>query len=222
MLEKIISGGQTGADLGGLQAANKSRIETGGSATKGFRTEHGSNSALGSVFGLKETKSRQYPARTKRNVRKSDATLWVGRDYSPGAKLTLSTCRKFKKPVMVVPYDFDAHQRDLLKILETKVVAKQLADWLVDHRVKILNVAGNRESTNTGVGSFTERIVMHAILEMKNPGYIDQLGQAQESPKERAHRLRQERMKAKLLKQKKKRRKLRRRLPKNAETLFKL
>ncbi len=221
MLKKIISGGQTGADVGGLQAGNKSLIETGGWAPKGFRTEHGPNPKLGEFYGLIATKSGKYPARTKRNVRESDATLWVGYDTSAGARLTLSACRKFKKPVMVVPYDFNAYQRDLLKILETRVVAKQLADWLVDYRVKILNVAGNRESINTGVGSFTERIVMHAILELKNPGYIEQLDQAKESPKERAYRLRQERMKAKLLKQKKKRRRLRRRLPKKVETLFK-
>ncbi len=216
MLTTILSGGQTGADLGGLQAGNKSQIETGGWAPKYFLTENGSNLKLGHLYGLKETKSGKYPARTKRNVKESDATLWVGYDNSAGAKLTFSACRKFKKPWFVVPYDFNAYQKDLLKILETRVVAKQLADWLADYRVKILNVAGNRESINTGVGSFTERIVMHAILELKDPGYIDQLDQAQESPKERAYRLRQERMKAKLLKQKKKRR----RLPKKVETLF--
>ena len=41
---KIISGGQTGADKGGLIAAKKANIKTGGIAPKGFMTEAGKRS----------------------------------------------------------------------------------------------------------------------------------------------------------------------------------
>ena len=41
MLECIISGGQTGADQGGLLAARKSGIQTGGWCPLGWRTELG-------------------------------------------------------------------------------------------------------------------------------------------------------------------------------------
>lgn len=228
MLKKIISGGQTGADIGGLQAGNKSRIPTGGWAPKGFRTEHGSNPELGSLYGLAETKSSQYPPRTKRNVKRSDATLWVGLDNSPGAKLTLSTCKKFNKPVMKIPYDYHMFYEDLFKVLKARHVAKELADWLAEHRVRVLNIAGNRESTNYGITGFTERIVTLAINELKHPGYIQQVEEAGESSRDRRWRIRQEQKKAKrekqrakIQKQKKKRRKLRRRLPKNVETRFK-
>ena len=39
--KKIISGGQTGADLGALVGARRVGIETGGTAPKGFRTDRG-------------------------------------------------------------------------------------------------------------------------------------------------------------------------------------
>jgi hypothetical protein len=41
--KKVISGGQTGADLTGLEEAHKRGIPTGGTVPKGCRTESGSN-----------------------------------------------------------------------------------------------------------------------------------------------------------------------------------
>ena len=51
---KIISGGQTGADLGGLEGARDAGIETGGWAPAGYRTEIGDQEELLKGFGLKE------------------------------------------------------------------------------------------------------------------------------------------------------------------------
>ena len=51
-LQKIISGGQTGADLGGLMAGKDLNIEIGGTAPIGFLTNQGVNLRLGSYFGL--------------------------------------------------------------------------------------------------------------------------------------------------------------------------
>ena len=52
MVRKCISGGQTGADFAGLEAARICGILTVGTAPKGFRTLDGSNPDLGSVYGL--------------------------------------------------------------------------------------------------------------------------------------------------------------------------
>ena len=46
MIKKIISGGQSGADLAGLKAAIKLGIETGGFIPKNYRTENGSDYTL--------------------------------------------------------------------------------------------------------------------------------------------------------------------------------
>jgi hypothetical protein len=65
MVERIISGGQTGADRGGLTAAIKLGIPHGGWCPKGRRAEDGQVPAC---YHLEETGSSSYQARTKRNV----------------------------------------------------------------------------------------------------------------------------------------------------------
>ena len=47
---KVVSGGQCGADLGGLLAAELLGIPTGGIAPNGFRTEKGKQPILSSRF----------------------------------------------------------------------------------------------------------------------------------------------------------------------------
>lgn len=64
MISKIISGGQTGADQGGLSAAIILNIKTGGTAPKGYRTQAGSASWLNKL-GLLEHSSSDYAPRTQ-------------------------------------------------------------------------------------------------------------------------------------------------------------
>src|SRR2546422_5370938 len=78
LLRKIISGGQTGADMGALVSARELRIESGGVAPKGWLTEIGPQEALLRSFGLLECEEDGYPARTRRNVIDSDGTLVIG------------------------------------------------------------------------------------------------------------------------------------------------
>ena len=53
-LQKVVSGGQTGADRAGLKAACILGIETGGWAPTGFATANGNDPTLGTKFHLKE------------------------------------------------------------------------------------------------------------------------------------------------------------------------
>ena len=131
-LQKIISGGQTGADRGGLLVGKILGIPTGGTAPQGWITEQGPYPALGHTYGLVEGPPG-YPERTRLNVVDSDGTLIVGNIHSPGSQMTLSTCIAEGKPHIVNP------------------VAPLLVAWLTAHDIKILNVAGNRESKNPGI-----------------------------------------------------------------------
>src|SRR5215469_4609989 len=97
-LTKIISGGQTGADQGALYAAKELRLETGGTAPKGYRTDEGHNSNLCLDFGLNANTHYSYVPRTRQNVEDSDGTLLFGNLTSPGTRLTASLCSQFKKP----------------------------------------------------------------------------------------------------------------------------
>ena len=132
-LKKIISGGQTGADLAGIEAAQYCGILTGGTAPKRWRVcnpdgSDGSNPLL-AAYGLTEHSSREYKPRTIKNVLDSDGTVWYGFEDSPGGKLTLSTAKKSGKPAIVNPS------------------TEQLRSWVAENQIQTLNVAGNRESS---------------------------------------------------------------------------
>jgi len=69
MLKKIISGGQTGADVAGLDVAIKHGILHGGAIPKGKLTEDG---VLPEKYNLQEMTTKSYPKRTEKNVVDSD------------------------------------------------------------------------------------------------------------------------------------------------------
>jgi hypothetical protein len=141
----IISGGQTGADWGGLLAAADLGIATGGLAPKGYRTELGENLEL-AKFGLQEADLTDYEVRTVHNVQAADATVvFADRLHSDGTKLTIESCIKYAKPYLINPDALTLH------------------DWLVEQQVKVLNVAGNRESVAEGIGDRTRQVVRDAL-----------------------------------------------------------
>lgn len=128
MIEKIISGGQTGVDQIGLIVGRKLGLQTGGTAPKGFRTEDGPNPKL-AEYGLIESWSSDYPPRTEDNVRNSDATIWLGTNDSPGFKSTFGFIRKHSKLSISNPtYEI------FMNFLRN------------NPHIRTLNVAGNRGS----------------------------------------------------------------------------
>ena len=74
MIQRIISGGQTGADRAALDWAITHGIRHGGWCPAGRRAEDG---AIPDRYCLQETPGRNYHQRTKWNVRDSDATLII-------------------------------------------------------------------------------------------------------------------------------------------------
>ena len=150
MIKKIISGGQTGADRGGLLAGEALGIETGGTAPPSYQTEAGPDLSL-RQFNLIEGEydPRIYPKRTRMNVRNSDGTLLMGNPNSPGSRLTLRFCRESRpsKPYIINP------------------TPSQLKDWIDTHNIEILNVAGNRESKHPGITKETFQLLYSTLEE---------------------------------------------------------
>ena len=86
MIEKIISGGQTGADRAGLDAVIDLDIPHGGWIPKGRRTEDG---GLPEKYNLKEMITGSYAARTEQNVIDSDGTFIVSHGkFNGGSAMT--------------------------------------------------------------------------------------------------------------------------------------
>jgi Circularly permutated YpsA SLOG family len=163
---KIISGGQCGADIGGLRAAKAYGFPTGGCAAKGFKTENGVYPELESFYGLHD-KGYDYVERTKENVRESDLTLVYADDMtSAGTKLTIDSCKKYKKPFRTNLPSYLVC--DLLKKMNSIIPAD---------KEFVINIAGNRETVAPGICARTERLVGNGLKMYK---YIEKPPKSEE------------------------------------------
>jgi hypothetical protein len=148
MLTKVISGGQTGADQAGLRVARRFGIHTGGWMPKGWKTSRGPDPEIGRLFGLREHPG-DYADRTETNVRISCGTLRFAADFNaPGEKCTLKWIEKHHKPFL----DID---------MRSPPAVSEVADWLRQNRIQVLNVAGNVEPKSPtgkahGISAFVE------------------------------------------------------------------
>lgn len=155
MVTKIISGGQTGADRGGLDAAIALGIPHGGYAPLGRRSEDG---VVPERYALTELSTASYPARTAMNVRTADATLllvWgkAALARSRGTKLTLEMCLRYGKPWWAADPRRDDH------------VARVVA-WLEEVSPQVLNIAGPRESRARGIQVQTARFLAEVLRQV--------------------------------------------------------
>lgn len=147
--ERVESGGQAGADIGGLAGARRAGILTGGVAPKGYRTEKGPQPEALKAFGLREDDSEDYSSRTKKNVANTDATvIFALMPRSGGTVKTIRACTSAGKPFVVLN-PFEDCQGDL-------------EAFLAEHRPKVLNVAGNRESVAPGIAKRVAGIIAAA------------------------------------------------------------
>jgi hypothetical protein len=136
MLEKIISGGQTGVDRAALDVALEMAIPCGGWCPKGRRAEDG---VIDARYPLEETSSPHYRLRTERNVRESDGTLIVARGRAKGGTaLTIRLAEKYKKPLFVVD-------------LASGCRPDAAKEWIQKNNIKTLNIAGPRESESPSI-----------------------------------------------------------------------
>ena len=136
---RIVSGGQTGADRAALDWAIAHGIAHGGWCPKGRRAEDG---PLDAKYQLTESESKAYRVRTVRNVRDSDATLIISLGELEGGSLeTLRIAEQRGKPVRVVQLDSPPGDE----------LIADLCAWLLDNTVRVLNVAGPRESKRPGI-----------------------------------------------------------------------
>jgi len=152
---KIISGGQTGADQGGLYGARDAGFPTGGFAPSGFLTEDGPKPDLLKRFGLVDS-GLNYTGRTELNVRESDVTLWFGNTGTPGHKATAKYAMKHKKRLVYV-ISYNLYNRD-----------DQRRDFVIDviSECSVVNVAGNRESHNRGLCSLTRDWMCKILVDL--------------------------------------------------------
>ena len=155
---KIISGGQTGADLGGVIAAKLCGIETGGWMPKGFKNHDGLMPQFKEMFCLKEHSDVGYKSRTWKNIEDSDITIRIACNFnSPGEKCTLNGIKHHKKPYIDILVDKNNPVINSTKVIE------------VMHKIKnceVVNIAGNARKTWDGMGYYTVEFMCSVFLMM--------------------------------------------------------
>lgn len=168
---KIISGGQAGADLGGIFFAKKHNIENEINTHLNFRPVRGRSIPTGVkinyITNLDGIDGLKY--RTKYNVKNSDISLiFIMRllENTRGSKLTANYCVKLKKPYILIreysngklecsyfnPVKFGINHKNFLTISEEKI--KEMIDV-----VNIVNVAGERLWDEQKIVGLLERLL---------------------------------------------------------------
>ena len=143
--ELVISGGQTGADRAGLDAALAVGLPIDGHCPAGRLSEDGT---IPDIYPRRETGTCSYGERTALNVKHSVATLVLS--FEPvdelsqsGSGKTVRLCKKHERPCLNVTLH-PVHSPS------EKSVAGVVA-WLRKRNVVVLNVAGPRESKAPGL-----------------------------------------------------------------------
>lgn len=148
VVEKIVSGGQSGVDRAALDAALALGIPCGGWCPKGRHAEDG---IIPAHYPLTETTSKDYRVRTRRNVREADGTLILSRGpLSGGTALTRRLAKEMGKPCLVV----DLAQRPRVSDVRA---------WLASNNIRTLNVAGPRESSQPGMHALARRLLQRVF-----------------------------------------------------------
>lgn len=153
---KIISGGQTGADIAGLKMAKKHKFKTGGYMPCGFLTLDGVKPQYKELYNMQETKSSDYPTRTKLNVQNSDCIIWLGpNEVSRGKMCTFKHIKASNKASLDIDID---------KPKSIKSVCK----WIVDNEFSIINIAGKSETLNNNMEEKVSAYLDKLFVELTN------------------------------------------------------
>ncbi len=163
MIEKIISGGQTGADRAALDVAIKLGITHGGWIPKGRITEEG---PLPEKYQMQEMPTESY----------ADGTLIICRGKpTGGSDYTREMTLKHKKHLLHVD----------LNLTTSFDAASLVNSWIKLHRIKILNVAGPRASKDPNIYVDAFRILEWAFkiyrIEDLSPSQKAELDKIKES-----------------------------------------
>lgn len=158
MIERIVSGGQTGVDRAALDVALEAGIRCGGWCPLGRRAEDG---RIPDRYPLTETSERDYSVRTERNIIDADGTLIIsGGPLTGGTALTRSLARRLGSPLFIV--DLREYESAKPNLLGTSML-DQLEQWLLENRIRTLNVAGPRESQQPGIHSRASQLLQQLL-----------------------------------------------------------
>jgi Circularly permutated YpsA SLOG family len=132
---KIISGGQTGVDRAALDVALKHGIDCSGWCPAGRLDEFGRIPDRYPVKELEEEGS--FAERTLQNIKDSNGTIVIYfNELRGGTEYTVHCCEELQRP----------HKLTNAANISSQEAAKLIVDFVREHKIDILNVAGPRQS----------------------------------------------------------------------------
>jgi hypothetical protein len=155
MFTKIVSGGQTGVDRAALDVALEGGLPCGGWCPRGRRAEDG---PIPERYPLRETPWHGYPQRTEWNVRDSDGTLVLtAGEPDRGTALTVRVAERLRRPCLQID-------------LGGEPCPETVRDWARTLEVRVLNVAGPRESSAPGIHDRAVRFLRDVLAGLTSSG----------------------------------------------------
>lgn len=163
-ITRIVSGGQTGADRGGLDAALYCDISHGGWCPRGRKAE---DNIIPFTYQMTEIKSASYLKRTELNVLDSDATVVFTRGTPSGGSLrTIEFCLQHRKPWHNIDIALDTRERATEQVV--RWLRGEIAFDYGEYQARppancVLNVAGSRESKAPRIQAAVQAILIDVI-----------------------------------------------------------
>lgn len=164
MVEKLVSGGQTGADIAALDVALRFDFPHGGWCPKGRKSLEG---PIPARYNLIETPSASYLQRTEWNVRDTDGTVvfTLAEEATCGSLRTLGFAKKHGKPCLHLsrmPGKFGYRDRSEI-----------LLEFVQEYQIRCLNVGGSRESKEPGLHLWVMEVLERAFFfDRTHPGML--------------------------------------------------
>jgi hypothetical protein len=154
-IRQIVSGGQTGVDRAALDVALDLGLPCGGWCPRGRKAEDG---PIPGRYPLLETPAADYRQRTEWNVRDADGTLVLrcGR-ATGGTALTIRLVRRRRQPLLVLDLNLDPSP-------------SLVRAWVRERSIRVLNVAGPRESQCAGIHGRAARFLRAALTSNRGTG----------------------------------------------------
>jgi hypothetical protein len=166
MITKLVSGGQTGADIAALDVALKHGFPHGGWCPRGRKSLEGQ---IPAQYQLVETPSDSYLQRTEWNVRDTDGTVvfTLAAAATGGSLKTIGFAKKHRKPCLHLSQAGGGSFPQ----------AVQLQAFVKEHGIKVLNVAGSRESKEPGIHDWVMRVLEDGFVRSEHrQGHLGRCG----------------------------------------------
>lgn len=171
-LEKVISGGQLGADRAALEAARLVGVSTGGTlpfANEALKTRYGLD-VLAERAGPKRTVAQRFVERSMKNVDDADATVAFRLVSSTGTDRTIGYCQTGKWSEIPLQESVRPHRPCLIieDIGNFEAAADSIAAFVKAQRPAVLNVCGHRNDDTAGRVGFTQAVqtIMLRVFEI--------------------------------------------------------